>query len=140
MGSIRFFSEIPGFRLKGPRKRAEWIKKVVQKDKKTLSSVNIIFCSDPYLADINMQYLKHKTFTDIITFDLSTSPDTIDGEVYISIDRVKENAQTFQVPFETELDRVIIHGILHLLGQNDKTGPQKLAMRKKEDACLSLRT
>lgn len=140
MGNIRFFSEIPGFRLKGQRKSAEWIKKVIQTEKKTLLSVNIIFCSDSYLADINEQYLKHKTLTDIITFDLSTSLDTIDGEIYISIDRVRENAQTFRVSFETELDRVIIHGILHLLGHNDKTGPQKLAMRKKEDACLSLRS
>ena len=140
MGRVRFFSEVTGFNLKGQRKTAEWIKKVLLTEGKALSSVNVIFCSDAYLAKINKQYLKHDTFTDIITFDLSSAQDAIEGEIYISIDRVKENALAFGSDFDTELSRVIIHGVLHLSGYNDKTIREKSAMRKKEDASLSLRS
>ncbi len=139
MGSIRFFSEEIRFNLKGQRKTADWIKSVVLTEGKALRSVNIIFCSDAYLAEINKQYLKHDTFTDIITFNLSSAPDQIEGEIYISIDRVKENALSLGFDFETELQRVIIHGILHLVGYKDKSSSQKSIMRKKEDASLSLR-
>jgi probable rRNA maturation factor len=140
MGAVRFFSEVPGFKLNNQRKTAEWIKKVLLMEEKTLSSINVIFCSDAYLSEINQQYLKHDTYTDIITFDLSLTQDAIEGEIYISIDRVKENAQAFGSDFDTELCRVIIHGVLHLSGYNDKTSREKSAMRKKEDASLSLRS
>lgn len=139
MGFVRFFSEVKGFKFNRKRKASEWIKKVLAEEGKTLSSVNVIFCSDTYLVEINEQYLKHNTFTDIITFDLSAHPDVIEGEIYISIDRVNENSLEFGSDFDTELHRVIIHGILHLSGYNDKTSRQKSTMREKEDASLSLR-
>jgi len=139
MGTIRFFTDVKGFRFTGQRKTSSWIRDIIVREGKILSYVNFVFCTDDQLAAINVQYLKHKTFTDIITFDLSASPTVIEGEVYISIDRVQENATIYKNEFDTELHRVIIHGILHLLGYNDKTSLQKSAMRKKEDACLSLR-
>jgi probable rRNA maturation factor len=140
MGGVRFFSEVPGFKLKSQRKKSVWIKKVILTEGKKLSSLNVIFCSDVYLSEINQQYLKHDTFTDIITFDLSSTQDDIEGEIYISIDRVIENALLFGSDFDTELCRVIIHGVLHLSGYNDKTSLEKSVMRKKEDASLSLRS
>lgn len=104
-----------------------------------LSSLVYIFCKDSYLLSINQDYLKHKTLTDIITFDYSES-DQVDGEIYISIERVKENASKFGKSFDEELRRVMIHGVLHILGFEDKSQAQKLTMRKKEEACLSLWT
>jgi len=99
--------------------------------------LSYIFCSDKYLLSINQKYLNHNTFTDIVTFDLAESAE-IDGEIYISVGRVKENAVKYEVDFEEELRRVIIHGLLHLIGYKDKTASQKVQMRKKEQACLSL--
>lgn len=100
--------------------------------------LNYIFCSDDYLLAINNQFLNHDTYTDIITFGLGETGD-IEGEIYISVPRVRENARTAGLAFHDELDRVIIHGVLHLLGYSDKTPRRKALMRKKEDACLSLR-
>ena len=95
-----------------------------------------MFCSDNYLLEINKQYLNHDTYTDIITFDYSTKKEPISGDIYIGIERVKENATTFSKSFENELHRVIIHGVLHLLGYKDKTKPAKQEMTKQEDICL----
>jgi len=95
--------------------------------------INYIFCSDEYLLDINRKFLKHDYYTDIITFSLSESENTLESEIYISIDRVKENAKTLSVEFEDELLRVMFHGVLHLLGHKDKTKAQKAAMRKLEN-------
>lgn len=139
MGSVFFFSEKTRFKLPNPRKTSGWIKKVIRAEGKELSSLNIIFCSDSYLSRINLQYLNHKTLTDIITFDHSDYEGLIAGDIFISIPRVKENAKKFNCPFDIELHRVIVHGALHLLGYNDKSGRQKAEMRKKEDAYLSLR-
>lgn len=139
MASINFFSQKPRFKLSNPKKTSSWIKKTVEKEGASLISLNYIFCSDEYLADINVKFLKHNTLTDIITFNYNPSKTEIEGEIYISVDRVRENAQTFEVDFQTELNRVIIHGVLHLLGYNDKTKSQKKAMREKEDSYLSLR-
>jgi probable rRNA maturation factor len=139
MASINFFSQKPRFKLSNPKKVTTWIKNTIKKEGKTLISLNYIFCTDDYLHDMNVQFLKHTTLTDIITFNYNPSKTEIEGEIYISIDRVRDNAKTFETDFETELNRVIIHGVLHLIGYNDKTKPQKAIMREKEDTYLSLR-
>jgi len=102
-----------------------------------LGALSFIFCSDEYLLQINQQYLKHDFYTDIITFDLSSAKGLIDGEIYISVDRVKENAATHAVSVKEELHRVMFHGVLHLCGFKDKTKADKLAMRTAEDFWLS---
>jgi probable rRNA maturation factor len=143
MPSIRFFYEDTLFRLEQINRVKSWIKKTVTAEAKKLISLNYIFCSDSYLFDINTQYLSHNTLTDIVTFDVSESPndqhDKIEGEIYISIDRVRENAVKFNMTFNDELHRVIIHGVLHLIGYSDKSPRKRSLMRKKEDAYLSLR-
>jgi probable rRNA maturation factor len=139
MPAINYFTEGTRFKLEHPRKTASWIKKVVLSEKASLKSVNFIFCSDEALLRRNLEYLNHSTLTDIITFDNSEIEGEIEGDIFISIDRVKENALKFDQTFDRELHRVIIHGVLHLLGYNDKSAKQKEAIRKKEDACLSLR-
>lgn len=136
---VYFFSEDVSFTLKHPRKTSNWIKQIVKREKKKIDTINYIFCSDSYLLSLNKQYLKHNTLTDIITFSTSEDHDVIAGDVFISIERVEENALTFKVPFDIEIHRVLAHGVLHLLGYQDKTLRQKGQMRKKEDAYLSLR-
>jgi probable rRNA maturation factor len=138
MAKINFFAEEINFKISHPRKTASWIKKVIDKEKHSLEELNYIFCTDAYLLNLNRQYLSHDTLTDIITFNNSEKPGCLSGDVFISIDRVRENATTFKVSFDLELCRVIIHGALHLMGYSDKTSTQKLVMRKKEEACLSL--
>ena len=113
-----------------------WINRVAESELKRLGAVSYIFCSDDYLVDINIEYLNHDTLTDIITFPYSTAP--IEGDIFISIDRVRDNAIDFGVAFEQELRRVIIHGVLHLCGYGDKTEAEALAMRWKEDAALAI--
>jgi probable rRNA maturation factor len=139
MPSINFFSEEVDFKLPHPRKTSSWIKKTIDKEKRTLNSLNFIFCSDEYLHQMNMQYLNHKTLTDIITFDQSELKNEIQGDIYISVERVSENALKFESTFDAEIHRVIIHGVLHLIGYTDKDNNSKKRMRKKEDAYLSLR-
>jgi probable rRNA maturation factor len=139
MSSIHFFSNEVRFTLKNPRKVKSWIKRVVEKEGATIQEINYIFCSDSHLLSLNQGFLKHNTFTDIITFDNSEDPSSLEGEIYISIERVKENAKKYNVPIEDELSRVMIHGVLHLLGFKDKKPTEKALMRKKEEACLSLR-
>jgi probable rRNA maturation factor len=114
----------------------EWINRVAESELKRIGAVSYIFCSDDYLAEMNVEYLDHDTLTDIITFPYSTAP--IEGDIFISIDRVRDNAKDFNVPFEQELRRVIIHGILHLCGYGDKTDAEAAIMRQKEDAALTL--
>ncbi len=137
MPSINFLSEGIDFKPKNQNKLKTWIKGVLQSEGRELSYLVYIFCTDSYLLSINQEYLKHKTLTDIITFDYSES-NQIDGEIYISIERVRENAIKFEKTFEEELHRVMIHGVLHILGLKDKSPAQKSTMRKKEEACLSL--
>lgn len=138
MAVINYFSQKPRFKLKNPSKTSSWIKKTVKSEGKSLISLNYIFCTDEYLREMNIQFLNHKTYTDIITFNYNPSETEIEGEIYISIDRVRENAETYNTDFPTELNRVLIHGVLHLLGYNDKNKSQKKAMREKEDSYLSL--
>lgn len=139
MSSIHFFSQDTRFKLKTPRKVTFWIKKVVEKEGFSIQEINYVFCSDSYLLTLNQGFLNHNTLTDILTFDNSEGRNSLEGEIYISIDRVKENADNYNVPFDDELSRVIIHGVLHLLGFKDKKPAEKARMRKKEEACLSLR-
>ena len=103
----------------------------------SLKNLSFVFCDDEYLKKINLKYLDHDYYTDVITFDYSTA-DGLAGDVFISIDRVKENANNFKVSFNEELFRVIIHGVLHLCGFNDKTKKEIKEIRKKEDHFLSL--
>jgi probable rRNA maturation factor len=139
MARINFFSEETTFKLAHPIKTSKWIKAAIQKEKKVLDGLNFIFCTDDYLLKINKEYLNHNTLTDIVTFDNSETRRDINGDIFISVDRVSENAKKFNVSFDQELHRVIIHGILHLIGYGDKDMASKAKMRKKEDAYLSLR-
>ena len=103
-----------------------------------LGDVNYIFCSRSYLLELNQGYLQHDFHTDILTFDHSLEPGIISGDLYISVEQVMENAQQYQEPFLQELKRVMVHGVLHLLGYNDQTPEEQKEMRKKEEAYLSL--
>ena len=135
---IHFFSEEIPFTIKNPDRYQNWLNKVIQDHNKTLEELSIIFCSDDYLLQINTQYLNHDYYTDIITFDQSEQEESIEGDIFISIDRVESNAETNNVPFESELSRVMVHGVLHLIGFHDKSPDEQMVMRQKEDACLSL--
>ncbi len=137
MSSIYFLSEGIKFKPKKQNNLKSWVKGVIESEGRNLSSLVYIFCSDSYLLTLNQGYLNHKTFTDIITFDYSEG-DVVDGEIYISVDRIKDNAIKFERDFEEELHRVMIHGVLHILGFKDKSPSEKSVMRKKEEACLSL--
>jgi probable rRNA maturation factor len=139
MAHINFFTEEIKFKLDHPTKTSRWIKETIKTEKSSLGQLNFIFCSDSYLLKINIDYLNHNTFTDIITFDNTEEDSLISGDIFISIDRVRENADKFKVDFDSELHRVMIHGVLHLIGYGDKDIRSKAKMRKKEDAYLSLR-
>ena len=138
MPAINFFSEKIRFKLSNSKKTASWIKSVIKNEKCVLNSLNYIFCSDEYLKEINAQYLGHNTYTDIVTFNNNPSKGELEGELYISVDRVRDNAKTFKSDFQSEMHRVIIHGVLHLIGFNDKSKREKAVMREKEDTYLSL--
>jgi probable rRNA maturation factor len=135
---VHFFYEDVEFRLSKPRITKTWIKNAINSENKELGELNYIFCSDSFLAQLNLKYLSHNTYTDIITFDYNDGSNTIQGDMFISTDRVKENSKKFGTEFDHELHRVIIHGALHLIGFSDKSHKAKDTMRKKEDAYLSL--
>lgn len=137
---IYFFNEDCNYILKGKQKIRSWIDETITKEKKRPGSINYIFCSDDYLFEINETYLNHTYFTDIITFDNSESSEEISGDIFISIERIKENAVIFKSKLFLELLRVIIHGILHLIGYHDLSKAEKEIMRAKEDYYLSLFT
>jgi rRNA maturation RNase YbeY len=113
-------------------KHSQWIEKVIESEGKKLEELCYIFCDDEYLYKLNQDYLQHDTYTDIISFDYSVGK-ILQGDIYISTQRVKENSETFNVSFKEELRRVIIHGVLHLCGYKDKTEEQSLLMRQKEE-------
>lgn len=125
------------FQLSNTTKIDNWIRAVILSEKCTLEEVNYIFCDDVYLHKLNMEFLKHDTLTDIISFDYSVGK-IIQGDIFISVERVEQNAKEFSTSFENELHRVIIHGILHYCGYKDKTEDEKRIMRTKEDACLEI--
>jgi len=139
MAGVGFFNQDISFKLSTPAKTRRWIREVIAREKRQLARLNYIFCSDEYLLSINKKYLNHKTLTDIITFDNSEGNGNIEGDIFVSIERVKANAEELKTDFDGELHRVLIHGVLHLLGYSDKTDKDKSRMRKKEDAYLSLR-
>ena len=137
--AIYFFSENISFTLEEADKTRAWIEQVLIADGYKEKNINYIFCSDDHLLALNSKYLNHVTFTDIITFDHSEESESLEADIYISIERVRENADSLKKNFNDELHRVIIHGLLHLIGFKDKTEAEKQEMRIKEDACLSLR-
>src|SRR6202012_4747930 len=140
MPSISFFEEDISFKLKNKAHVRQWIAAAIQNEGFKLKELTYIFCSDNYLLNINQQYLDHDTYTDIITFDNSEGNKIVTSDIFISIDRIRENAAKFNVPEATELHRVIIHGVLHLLGYKDKSPSDKQKMTEKEDYYLSKRT
>jgi probable rRNA maturation factor len=135
---ISFHTEDIKFNLKNKTILKKWILSVIEKKKRKAGELNFIFCSDEHLLGINRQYLHHDTYTDIITFDYSKEDlrQAVSGDIFISVERVGENAKKFSKSFENELHRVIIHGTLHLLGYKDKTKAAKEEMRKEEDRAL----
>lgn len=137
MSEINYFSETD-FTLQHEDEIRLWIEATASSEKMAVGCLNFIFCDDEYLHKINLEYLNHDTLTDIITFDNSTK-DEIASDVFISVERVKENASLFEGGFENELHRVIIHGVLHLLGYKDKSEAEQEEMTSKEDFYLSLR-
>ena len=139
MPAINFFEEDITYQLKNKNKVRRWITDTIIAEGLKLKELNYIFCSDGYLLQINQQYLNHDTYTDIITFDNSTQEGSIVGDIFISIDRIRENATKFNVSESEELHRVIIHGALHLLGYKDKTTVTKQKMTEKEDFYLTRR-
>jgi len=116
---------------------SNWISRIVGSENADVEQIDYIFCDDKYLLEINMKYLEHDTFTDIITFDYSVGK-RVSGDVFISIDRVKENAATYDVEFDVELQRVMAHGILHLVGYGDKSKEESNLMRTKEEEKMKL--
>jgi rRNA maturation RNase YbeY len=119
------------------RQTTQWIKEIIQKNGKRTGSIAYIFCNNEKIREINSQYLKHNYFTDIITFDY-TEGSTISGDIFISLETVKSNAELYRTHYDEELRRVIIHGILHLCGYDDKTRTDKKTMRAKEDEALDI--
>ena len=135
---VRFYTEDCSFSFKEKRLTSRWLKLVAGSEVKKLGDISIIFCSDPYILDVNLRYLQHDYFTDIITFDYCEG-DTLSGDLFISIDSVRENAALYGTEFPDELNRVIVHGLLHLIGYDDHTDEQVAEMRAKENYYLSLR-
>lgn len=136
--AILFFEEDIKFSLPDKNKHKRWLKGIAGNEGFAIEELNYIFCSDEYLLQINQEYLKHNTYTDIITFDNSDSDKVIISDIFISIDRVKENATKENTAFENELLRVMSHGLLHLMGYKDKKPEDKLKMRDLEDQSIRL--
>ncbi|HLT65516.1 MAG TPA: rRNA maturation RNase YbeY [Flavobacterium sp.] len=125
------------FQLENESKYEDWIDSIIESEDKEPGEINYIFCDDDYLLEINKQYLDHDTLTDIISFDYCIG-DLISGDIFISIDRVKDNAQEYEVSFDNELLRVMSHGILHYCGYKDKTQEEQLLMRTKEQEKINM--
>jgi probable rRNA maturation factor len=139
MPAINFFEEDTTFKPKQKAQLRQWIKETVIAEGFKLKELNYIFCSDAYLLQINQQYLDHDTYTDIVTFDNSEVEGDIVGDIFISVDRIRENGDKFKTGETDELHRVIIHGALHLLGYTDKSVVTKKKMTQKEDEYLAKR-
>lgn len=127
--------EIPGL---DPEFFVSWFEKVTLEEEKVLGDITIVFCSDDYLLDVNRRHLDHDYYTDIITFDYSEWP-VVSGDLFVSSDRVADNAKELHIEFKEELDRVAVHGLLHLCGYKDKSDKEELVMREKEDYYLGKR-
>lgn len=137
--AIHLFEEDISIKIKNKLNIKRWIKATIFAEHKTLGELNYVFCSDEYLHEMNVEYLNHDTLTDIITFDNSEVEDEITGDIFISVDRVVDNAKKFEVSTEDELHRVMVHGVLHLIGYKDKKKEEKETMRFKENFYLNKR-
>ena len=137
LSMVAFYFEDTDFKLRHKTRIKEWLRLVAESEVFTLGNISVIFCSDNYILDINQKYLHHDYFTDIITFDYSEGG-RISGDLFISVDSVRENSVEYGTEFEDELHRVIVHGILHLIGYDDHTEDEIKTMRSKEDYYLSL--
>ncbi|MDR0712672.1 MAG: rRNA maturation RNase YbeY [Bacteroidales bacterium] len=135
--AIRFFSDGIAFRLRHQRKISQWLQTVAFRENKTSGNLTYVFVSERRILELNRQFLCHNDYTDIITFDDSTEKE-ISGEMYVCIDTVRKNAERYHTGFENELLRVMVHGILHLCGYNDKTEQEQQSMRAKENDSLLL--
>ncbi|MEX0811078.1 MAG: rRNA maturation RNase YbeY [Chitinophagales bacterium] len=135
---IYFHTEDIPFKLQNQAEIKKWINLCIRESEKESGTINYIFCLDAYLLEINKKHLGHDYYTDIITFDNSEKAEIIDADIFVSIERVKENAKNFGVAINMELHRVLIHGVLHLLGWNDKSPKEAQLMREKEDKCLNI--
>jgi rRNA maturation RNase YbeY len=133
------FNYLNEFQLSNEQDVRSWLEFVLDEEDRELGEVSYIFCDDDYLYDINVKHLKHNTLTDIISFDYSLGK-VVSGDIYISIERVEENAMDREIEFSDELHRIMVHGMLHYIGYKDKSEEQRKSMRKKEDYYLSLRT
>ncbi len=136
---IHYFFEQTDFKFKPRRLTNSWLKMVAESEIKRIGEINIIFCSDNYILDINQKYLHHDYFTDIITFDYCEG-DKLSGDLFISVDSVKENSMFYNTEFDEELNRVIVHGLLHLIGYDDHTEEEQTQMRSKENYYLQVRS
>ncbi|TAH18152.1 MAG: rRNA maturation RNase YbeY [Cytophagales bacterium] len=134
--AINFFTENISYNIKNKLILKKWLKQVISSHHYILNELNIILCSDDYLHEMNLKYLNHDTLTDVITFDNAEMPQQVEGDIFISIDRIRDNAQSLSLLTETELHRVMVHGTLHLLGFKDKTAQDKENMRKMENHWL----
>jgi probable rRNA maturation factor len=139
MGNINFFNENIRFRLYHKNKIRKWINYVLQSENiKIPVNIDFIFSTDQFLLKINQAYLSHNTFTDVISFELSENNNVVEGEVYISIERVRENCIIFGSSFQNELNRVILHGVLHLIGYDDKGESERQKMHELENKYLNI--
>lgn len=134
---ISYFLEDTNFKFNKRRRTSRWLKSVAEIENRSIGEINVIFCSDPYILDLNIKSLNHHFFTDIITFDYCEG-DILSGDLYISVDTVRANAEFYNTDFDNELYRVIIHGLLHLIGYDDHSDEEIAVMRSKEDFCLNL--
>lgn len=135
---VSYFFEDTNFKFNRRRLTSQWLKFTAESEIKRIGQVNIIFCSDNYILDINQKYLQHDYFTDIITFDYCEGKN-LSGDLFISVDTVRENAMFYGTEFDDELNRVIVHGLLHLIGYDDHSEEDQKTMRSKEDYYLAQR-
>ena len=135
---VSYFTQDTSFRFKEKRITSRWLKAVAESEGKKLGDISVIFCSDNYLLEVNKKYLKHDYYTDIITFDYCEGS-KLSGDLFISVDSVRANAAFYETEFHVELRRVIVHGLLHLMGYDDHSDEDITQMRAKENACLLLR-
>lgn len=133
---INFHIQVPGFKLSGRREIKKWVTNVIIDHGKRPGQIDFIYCSDEYILGLNKKYLGHDYYTDILTFDYSEDENLVSGDIFISIDRLRENAKELEIPLQDELNRVMVHGILHLLGYGDRTKEERTLMRGKEDYYL----
>ena len=136
--NINFFKEDISYLYEDKDETRAWIEKVAEQEGFRTGDINLVFCSDSYLYDLNVKFLHHNTYTDIITFDLSEDEEVISGDIFISVERARENSGKYNVSHLHEIRRLIAHGILHLAGYGDKTTQEKALMRQKEDYYISL--